>query len=76
MSGNSAMQWANPDTFQIITAGLDNIYGPATLRVTVPATGNVYLNAVPTLPTTLAGNGEEDNLTNFLDSPLVNAIQP
>jgi hypothetical protein len=73
---NNTMQWANPNTFQLISAGLDNMYGPATLRVTVPATSNVYLNALPGSPTSMAGSGEEDNLTNFLDGPVSNAYQP
>ena len=54
--------WANPSTFQIISAGLDNLYGGTT-------------GAAPTYP---SGNyngttGHYDNLTNFTDGKLEDA---
>lgn len=59
-------EWVNPQTLQIISAGRDNLYG-----------GTVN-NDPPRFPTTnfdTSRPGHHDNLTNFLDGKLEDALQ-
>lgn len=56
-------EYANPKTFQIISAGRDNWYGGSG-------------SASPTFPTTnFTSAGHHDNLTNFTDGKLEDAMQ-
>ncbi len=71
-----SMQWLNPNTFQILSSGLDGMYGPSaspTLRITVPSTGVVYQNGQPSSVGTLSTE-ESDNLANFTDGTIFDAI--
>jgi Tfp pilus assembly major pilin PilA len=73
--GGSAMQWLNPNTFQILSSGLDNQYGPIdgnVGRITVPSTGAVYLGGQPGNANTLSTE-ESDNLANFTDGTIFDA---
>jgi hypothetical protein len=76
LQSSGAMQWMNPNTFQIVSAGLDGMYGPTTaltVRITVPSTGAVYLNGQPANSSTLSTE-ESDNLANFTDGTIFDAI--
>ncbi|MBS0208431.1 MAG: type II secretion system protein [Planctomycetes bacterium] len=73
----SPIQWQNPTSFQIISAGLDGVYCD-------PATANATLTQprIPTYPSgnvisttkgnnaTMLDDSERDNLTNFSNSTL------
>jgi type II secretory pathway pseudopilin PulG len=77
LQGTAAMQWMNPNTFQIISPGLDGQYGPSSMatsnRIAIPPTGAVYLGGMPGASTTL-GIEETDNLANFTDGTIGDVI--
>jgi prepilin-type N-terminal cleavage/methylation domain-containing protein len=73
-TGGDTLQWANPKSFQLLSAGLDSSYGPQVKHIGSFPSGGVY-----------SGNGfatrgylssaEEDNLTNFSDVSLGDAAR-
>lgn len=70
----------NPDSFQLISAGIDGTYGAATSPVSFPRqfplssfpSGGVSLGAILTSST---ATGHADNITNFATGPLLEAAE-
>ena len=80
-NGTWAQQHMAGDTFQLIAAGKDGMYGassvnkaayPAVTAYSVTWQGSNYTYASVKDP--INGTGHADNLTNFADRPLVDAI--
>jgi len=82
VNGTWGQQHMAPDTFQIIAAGKDGLYGAASKNQAAfpKATsysltwGNTPYNYWSTTDA-IGGLGHKDNLTNFADRPLGNAVE-
>lgn len=69
-NGATTTQWQKGQTFQIISAGRDGVYG---LGGEYDAEGTVHLVLAPpaqSIPSGMSREGERDNLTNFASGPL------
>ena len=64
--------WANPDSFQIISAGLDGKYGRAT---DAHAHGSVRSSIRPARTYDVAG-ADDDNVTNFCPKSRLGDAKP
>ena len=80
-NGTWAQQHMAADTFQLIAAGKDGLYGAASInKAAFPATGPYSLtwqgstSTYASVKDPVNGRGHADNLTNFADRPLGVAI--
>ena len=70
-------RWLKPETYQIVSAGRDGVYGPGgwwvqddvVEKLPYPAIGTVQAGG-PAQPSTVRNDSESDNLTNFSTGPL------
>lgn len=70
-------RWHKPDTYQIVSAGRDGVYGPGGWwvaedvieKLPYPAIGTVQAGG-PAQPSTVRNDSEGDNLTNFAKGTL------
>jgi prepilin-type N-terminal cleavage/methylation domain-containing protein len=81
-NGTWAQQHMAGDTFQLIAAGKDGLYGGSSInKAAYPATVAYSLTWLGTASTyasvkdSINGKGHADNLTNFADRPLAVAIE-
>jgi type II secretory pathway pseudopilin PulG len=71
--GATPFAWVNPKTFQIIAAGTGGVYGENSSRITVFPSGNEYYGSSYGQVESMDPE-EQDNLTNFADSALGDAL--
>jgi prepilin-type N-terminal cleavage/methylation domain-containing protein len=71
---NSNMRWINPNTFQILSAGTDGVYGPATLRVATYPGGQVFSGSQFGQAGSYSAT-EDDNVSNFADARMIDGVR-